>query len=287
MSIFELTTCVELGLIFGIVAIGIYLTFRVIDFPDLTCDGSFVLGAATAGVLLKAGVAPWLAMLIATTSGALAGIGTGILHVYFKMTNLLASILMAFMLYSINLKVMQNIPNIALIDNVTIFSKANPLLVLIIVTVLCAGIIGFLLLTDIGLGIRSVGQNQRLAQNCGVSISKMTLITLAISNGLIALSGALFSQHQGFADISQGVGTIIIGLAAVMIGEKIMPARNIWYAITACIMGSIIYRIVVASALHSDWLGLQTQDLNLITGMMVIAIMLLPKMRKRKINATT
>lgn len=286
MSMFELISCAELGIIFGIVAIGIYLTFRVIDFPDLTCDGSFVLGAAVAGMLIKAGCNPITALLLATIAGALAGLGTWAIHKYFKMTNLLAGILMAFMLYSINLKIMQGMPNIALIDLKTIFNYGNSLIVLSVLGCAIWALISFVLTTDFGLAMRSVGQNPRLAQNCGIAISSMTLVALMLSNALIACSGALFSQHQGFADISQGVGTIIVGLAAVIIGEKIFATRNIWINILSCIVGSIVYRILVAAALHSEWLGLETQDLNLITGILVVAIMALPSFKMRVQNAT-
>ncbi len=284
---FELISCVELGIIFGLVAIGIYLTFRIIDFPDLTCDGSFVLGAAVVAMCIKAGCNPVLALLSAGAAGAAAGLGTWALHHYFKMTNLLAGILMAFMLYSINLKVMQGMPNIALIDTFTIFDYANNLLVLCMLGVFIWAIVSFILNTDFGLALRSVGQNPRLAQNCGIGISSMTLVALMLSNGLIAFSGALFSQQQGFADVSQGTGTIIIGLAGVMIGEKLFATRNIWLSILACILGSIVYRLLVAAALHSEWLGLQTQDLNLITGVLVVAVMAVPTIKRRQVQNVT
>ncbi|HSX20889.1 MAG TPA: hypothetical protein VLG38_07210 [Gammaproteobacteria bacterium] len=285
MSYFELLSSLELGLIYGITALGICLTFRIIDFPDLTCDGSFVLGAAVAAVLLKLGYNPIFALCIAALAGGIAGLGTGVLHVYFKMTNLLAGILMAFMLYSINLKVMQGIPNIALLNTETMFTWGNPFFSLCAVAAIVWAAISFILSTDFGLALRSIGQNKRLAVNCGVQISFMTILALILSNALIAFSGALFCQHQGFADVSQGVGTIIIGLAAVMIGEKLLPSRSIWYSMFACILGSIVYRILVAAALHSEWLGLQTQDLNLITGGMVVAVMLMPTLGVRKQNA--
>jgi putative ABC transport system permease protein len=278
MSINELITSLELGLIYGIAAIGIYLTFRVIDFADLTCDGSFVLGAAVSAMLLKANFHPLIALLGAAMAGGCAGIATGILNIYFKMSNLLAGILVAYMLYSVNLKVMHGVPNIALINIATILDN-HQLAILIAIAVLIWLIIGFILSSDFGLALRSLGQNKRLALNCGINLTSMTFYGLIASNALIGISGGLFSQHQGFADVSQGLGTVIIGFASVMIGEKLLPYRSIWVAIIACLLGSIVYRIILALALHSEWLGLATQDLNLITGILVVVIMCLPPVK--------
>ena len=186
------------------------------------------------------------------------------------------------MLYSINLKVMGGIPNIALIKQVTIFTGNNSLLVLLITCGIIYLLAGYLLTTDFGLAMRSIGQNPRLAANCGVRVKQMTIICLMLSNGLISLGGALFSQQQEFADISQGIGTIIIGLAAITIGEKLLPFRTPWFMILSCLLGSIIYRLFVGLALHNEILGLETQDLNLITGLMVIGIMIMPRTRKIK-----
>ena len=281
MNAIESLMSLEIGLIYGIVAIGIYLTFRTIDFPDLTCDGSFVLGAALASVFTKAGFNPLLSILIAFIGGSLSGCVTGFLHTRFKITNLLSGILVAFMLYSINLKVMGGIPNIALIHEKTIFTNQNALIILFLISIFIFAVYSYLLKTDFGLALRSIGQNKRLAMNASVRIDHMTLIGLALSNGLISLGGALFSQHQGFCDITQGLGTVIIGLASVMIGEKILPFRSVIVAILSCLLGSIIYRLFIAMALHSDWLGLETQDLNLVTGLMIIGVMLMPHIRKK------
>ena len=286
MSGAEIIASLEIGLIYGMVAIGIYLTFRIIDFPDLTCDGSFVFGAAASAVALKMGVDPWLTLGIATLAGGLAGLATGILNVYFRVSNLLAGILVAFMLYSINLKVMGNIPNIALINEPTIFSVLHPLAILAIVALIIWLITSYILTTDFGLALRSIGQNPKIAAVYGVRISLMTIAGLVLSNALIGLGGGLFTQHQGFVDVSQGVGTVIIGLAAVMIGEKLLRFRSILFGILCCLLGSIIYRLVIALALNSEWLGLETTDLNLITGLIVIAIMWFPQSVKNDITRT-
>lgn len=285
MSIFELLSSVELGLIFGIAAIGIYLTFRIIDFPDLTCDGSFVLGAAVSAVMLQAGANPWFALCMAAVMGGLAGLLTGILHVYFKISNLLSGILTAFMLYSINLKIMGGLPNIALINLPTVFDNSNTISILLLSSVVIWLAVSFLLTTDLGLALRSLGFNKRLALNCGIHTTAMTILALILSNGLIGIGGALFSQQQGFADVSQGLGTIIICLAAVMLGEKLLPTRSLYFAVAACLLGSVLYRILVAFALHSEWLGLQTQDLNIITGLLIVGIMITPAIGRCKRNA--
>lgn len=279
MTINEITMSLEIGLIYGIVAIGIYLTFRMIDFPDLTCDGSFVLGAAASSILIKAGCNPFLALFVALVGGALAGFVTGIINSYFKVTDLLSGILVAFMLYSINLHVMSGVPNIALIGDATIFTNGSPIIILGLISILIVAVLSYSLTTNFGLALRSIGQNKELAKNYGINVKTMVMVGLALSNALIALGGALFSQHQGFADVGSGVGTVIVGLASVMIGERILQYRALWVQLTSCLLGSILYRIFISFALHSEVFGLETQDLNLITGIMVVAIMMLPRRR--------
>ena len=281
MNIGEVWMSLELGLIFGIVAVGIYLSFRVIDFPDLTCDGSFVLGGATSAILIKLGISPIYSLFCGFITGGLAGLATGILYIKLSITNLLSGILVAFVLYSINLKVMGNVPNIALINQSTIFTGHNELFILALFATLIWLLISYLLITDFGLALRSIGQNSTLALTGGVKVKTAIVITLMLSNGLIGLGGALFVQHQGFADISQGVGTVIIGLVGVMIGERLFPFHHPIIKISACIIGSILYRFLIAFALHSEILGIQTQDLNLMTGCMVIGMMLIPYGGKR------
>jgi putative ABC transport system permease protein len=279
MTLNEIMMSFEIGLIYGLVAIGIYITFRIIDFPDLTCDGSFVLGAAVSSILIKTGYNPWFAIIAALIAGCFAGIATGILYTRLKITDLLSGILVSFMLYSINLHVMGGLPNIALINATTIFDQTSAIGLLCLIALVICLLIGYFFVTDFSLGLRSIGQNKRLAQNSGVNIKTMTIIGLALSNSLIALGGALFSQNQGFVDVGSGIGTVIVGLASVMIGERILQYRSIIIQILSCIIGSIIYRILIGLSLHSDVLGLQTSDLNLITGIMVIAIMYMPRRR--------
>jgi putative ABC transport system permease protein len=279
MTLNEIMMSLEIGLIYGIVALGIYITFRIIDFPDLTCDGSFVFGAAVSSMLIKSGYNPWFAIIAALITGCMAGIATGILYTRLKITDLLSGILISFMLYSVNLHVMGGLPNIALAQYNTIFYQTSAIGILCFIALLICLTIGYIFITDFGLAVRSIGQNKRLAQNSGVNIKMMTIIGLALSNGLIALGGALFSQSQGFVDIGSGVGTVIVGLASVMIGERILQCRSMLVQIISCIIGSVVYRMLIGLALHSDVFGMQTSDLNLITGIMVIAIMYMPRRR--------
>lgn len=281
LSFSEVLISLELGLIYGIVAIGIYLTFRIINFPDLTCDGSFVCGAAVSTIALKAGWNPALAVLAAAAAGAFAGGTTGLVYSYGRVTDLLSGILVAFMLYSINLRIMGGVPNIALLQESTLFTYGynQALILLLIAFILWIGC-RYLLKTDFGLALRSIGQNVRLAENNGINVAKITMIGLILSNMLIGLGGGLFSQHQGFTDISQGLGTVIIGLAAVTIGEKIFALTTMGWRLFACLTGSILYRLIMAVALHNESLGLETSDLNLITGLILIGIMRLPAIKR-------
>jgi putative ABC transport system permease protein len=284
MNAFEIINAIEIGLIYGIAAIGIFIAFRIIDFPDMTCDGSFVLGAAISAVLIKFDHNPWLALCAAAFGGALAGLATGVIHSFFKISPLLSGILVAFTLYSVNIRAMGGIPNIPLIGKLTIFSNENSALILSILALSVSAATIWLFATDFGLGARSIGQSTTVAANYGVSIRFVTIIVLMVSNALIGLSGAIFNQHQCFADVSQGVGTLIIGLAAVMIGEKLCPLRTCFAIIPACVIGSIVYRIFIGFALHSEYFGLKTHDLNLITGLLIIVVMLLPSMGKFRVN---
>jgi putative ABC transport system permease protein len=205
----ELLTSLDIGLLFGIAAIGIYLTFRTINFSDLTCDGSFVLGASVSAALIKHGFGPYFALLISLLSGGIAGSFTGLLNVKCKITDLLSGIIVAFMLYSINIKILGNSPNITLIDHITLFSNKNTTLVAISITMaLTLGLI-WLMLSNFGLKLRAIGHNKSSATVFGINVNSMTIIGLIISNAMIATAGGLLSQYQGFCDISSGTGTLV------------------------------------------------------------------------------
>ncbi len=279
---------VELGLVYAFVAIGVYLAFRVLDFPDLTVDGSFPLGAAVTAVLIIAGVNPWLSAGVAMVAGAGAGLVTAMLNVRFRILNLLASILTMIALFSVNLRVMGK-PNVALINADTMLSPffghglrdfyVRPLFVGVLVIV-AVFLVWRFLESDAGLSMRATGANPRMARAQGVSTDRQIYHGIALSNALVALGGALFAQTNGFADVTSGVGTIVVGLAAVIIGETLFGARGILMALIGCVLGSILYRIAIQLALSSDVLGLQASDLNLVTAVLVTVALVLPRLRR-------
>jgi putative ABC transport system permease protein len=274
----------EIGLIYGLVALGVFLSFRVLSFPDLTVDGSFPLGAAVTASAIVAGVDPYLATLLAILAGALAGLVTAVLNVRFRILHLLASILTMIALFSINLRIMGR-PNIALIAEPTVLTPFEGLGVTamllkpLVVGVLLAAVVALLasfLVSEYGLAMRATGANPRMARAQGIATGQTVYVGMALSNALVALAGALFAQTNGFADITIGTGTIVVGLAAVIVGETILPARRIWLVVLACVLGSILYRLAVAFALNADVLGLEASDLNLVTAVLVGLALILP-----------
>jgi len=292
MSLFSLLGAVEIGLIFSLVALGVYISFRLLRFPDLTVDGSFPLGGAVCAILISTGTNPWLATLAATAAGALAGLVTGWLNVKLKIMDLLASILMMIALYSVNLRIMGG-PNVPLINDTTLFTLLQPEsipdyvarpMVLFVVVVLAKLALDWFFATERGLAIRATGSNARMARAQGVNTGAMVLLGMAISNALVGLAGALFAQTQGGSDISMGIGTIVIGLAAVIVGESILPSRRTVYATLAVIVGAIVYRFFIAAALNSDFIGLKAQDLNLVTAALVTVALVIPQL-KRKLSS--
>ncbi|CAG9172132.1 ABC transporter permease [Cupriavidus respiraculi] len=289
MSLFSLMGALEIGLIFSLVALGVLISFRILNFPDLTVDGSFPLGGAVAATLIAAGQDPFLATAVAIVAGCIAGLITGWLNVRLKIMDLLASILMMIALYSINLRVMGR-PNVPLITEPTIFTilqpewlpdyLLRPALLLVVVIAAKLGLDWFFA-SQRGLAMRATGANPRMARSQGIATGRATLAGMALSNGLVALAGALFAQTQGGADISMGIGTIVIGLAAVIIGETILPARRLVLTTLAVVLGAILYRFFIALALNSDFIGLKAQDLNLVTALLVTVALVLPATRKK------
>ena len=289
MSLFSLLGAVEIGLIFSLVALGVYISFRLLRFPDLTVDGSFPLGGAVCAILISTGTNPWLATLAATAAGALAGLVTGWLNVKLKIMDLLASILMMIALYSVNLRIMGG-PNVPLINDTTLFTLLQPEsipdyvarpMILFVVVVLAKLALDWFFATERGLAIRATGSNARMARAQGINTGAMVLLGMAISNALVGLAGALFAQTQGGSDISMGIGTIVIGLAAVIVGESILPSRRIVWATLAVIVGAIVYRFFIAAALNSDFIGLKAQDLNLVTAVLVTVALVIPQLKRK------
>ncbi len=276
-------TAIDLGLIFGLMALGVYLTFRVLDFADLTIDGSFTSGAATAATLIVAGWQPLTATLAGTAVGLVAGLVTGLLNTWGKIHPLLAGILTQIALYSINLRIMGK-ANVPLLRTTTLFTPLRDKgllgtwvsvgILAALLAVFVAALVWFLS-TDIGLALRATGDNEGMARAQGVNTDAMTLLGLSLSNGLVALSGALFAQYQGYADIGMGIGLIVAGLASVIIGTAIINNGHIWITALAVVCGSIIYRLIIQAALTIPWFD--PNDMKLLSALIVITALLLPR----------
>ncbi len=291
MSLIAFLGAIELGFIYGLVALGIFISFRILEFPDLTVDGSFPLGAAVSASLIVSGFDPFLATFLALLAGCLAGFVTAWLNVRLKILHLLASILTMIALYSINLRIMGR-PNIALITEDTIltpFSKLADMLgvssymlmpfVFLLLAIVIKLLLDWFLGSKMGLAMRATGANAKMARANGIYDSRMILLGVAMANGLVALGGAVFAQSQGSADITMGVGVIVIGLASVIGGEALLTPTRIVRATIGCILGSITYWLAVSLALNADFIGLEAQDLKLVTALLVALALVLPGSR--------
>jgi len=277
------------GLVFGLVAIGVYLTLRVLAFPDLTVDGSYTLGGATTAVLIVHGVHPVPATLAAIGAGLCAGLITGVLNTKLRLPALLAGILMMVGLYSINLRIMGG-ANLSLLRQVTTFHKvaaflglsSGSIVVSIIVALAIAVIVFFILnwflRTEIGLALRATGDNEQMVRGLGMDTDKNVLMGCAISNGLVGLAGAVVAQGQRFADVGMGIGMIVMGLASVIIGEALFRPRGVARLLLAAIGGAFCYRLFITIALR---LGMAPGDLKLITAVLVVIVLAVPFIRKK------
>ena len=272
----------DLGLVFAVMALGVYISFRILNFADLTVDGSFTTGAATAAALIVAGVDPWLATAASVGVGLVAGSITGVLHAKGGINPLLAGILTQIALYSINLRIMGR-ANVPLLRADTIISPlreakvlGTPVSVLIFLglAVVVAGVLVWLLSTDVGLSMQATGDNESMIRSLGVNTDAMKIGGLALSNGLVALCGALIAQYQGFADIGMGIGLIVAGLASVNNGQAILGPRTVLVAASAVVLGSVIYRLVIQLALM---IGFNPNDMKLISAVLVVVALLLPQ----------
>jgi len=273
---------IALGLLYALMALGVYITFRILNFPDLTVDGSFATGGGIAAIMITHGYHPALATLAAFAGGILAGICTGLLHTKGKVNGLLAGILMMIALHSINLRIMGR-PNVSIVNIDTLISPiVKPVGLFILVAGIGVLIVKLLLdaflHTDMGLSLRATGDNERMIRSFGANTDRTKILGVSLSNGLVAVSGALIAQQGGFADVTMGVGMIVIGLASVIIGEAIFGTRSVFFATLAVVLGSIIYRIVVALALRVELL--KASDLKLITALIVIVALVVPYVRR-------
>jgi len=293
----QLPGAVAQGLIWGVMAIGVYITFRILDIADLTVDGSIATGGAVAAILITNGVNPWLATLIAFAVGMAAGAVTGLFHTAMGIPAILSGILTQLALYSVNLRIQgigtdlgsrANVPMsinkyknmLVSLRNVGHLSLDNPIWLMLLISLILIGVMYWFFGTEYGCGLRAVGANQQMARAQGINTSTGKVIGLMISNGLVTFSGALMAQYQGFSDVSMGRGAIVIGLAAVIIGEVIFGKlfRNFALKLLAVSLGAIIYYLVIQVVL---WLGLNTDDLKLLTALVVALFLATPYWKSR------
>lgn len=287
ISMASFLSAISQGLLWSILAIGVYITYRVLDFADLTTEGSFPLGAAIAAQCIVNGGNPFSATLLSFIVGLVAGFVTGILHTKLKIPGLLAGILVMTGLYSINLRVMGGKANLPLLKQTTIitavvekfnFSTANAVMLVGIVSVVVVILILWLMFsTEFGFALRATGDNPKMISALGVNTDIMIILGLMISNGLISLSGGLIAQYNGYADVGMGVGTIVIGLASVIIGEVLLGRRGMAWCLASVVVGSILYRIIIAFVLANK---LQPTDLKLFSSIVLVICLSLPAVKE-------
>lgn len=285
MSWYALSGSIEQGFAYGVLALGVYLTFRVLRFADLTVDGTFPLGAAVTSVLIVGGASPFTASAAGFLAGMAGGAITGLLHTKMRIQGLLASILTMTALYSVNLRIMGR-PNVSLLRQPTVFTQLraagfdHPLLELIVfaaIAIFLKLLLDAFLSTQLGLALRATGDNAAMIRSFGVNTENMTVLGLAFSNGLVALSGALVAQYQGYADVGMGLGTIITGLASVIVGHALLRPTTVFRGTLGALIGSIVYRLAIYFALRA---GFAPTDLRIVTAVIVILALSGPALRE-------
>ena len=285
---------IEQGLIYAILSLGVYITYKILDFPDLSVDSSFPLGAAVTAVLISHGVHPLLTLPVATLAGALAGVITGVIHVKCHVRDLLSGIITMTGLYSINLRIAEGKANLPIFGSPTLFKNDltaalpkelaayAPVVILLALVILCKLILDWFLRTRAGYLLRAVGDNPTLVTSLAKDGGMVKIQGLAIANAFVALSGCIMGQYQRFFEISMGTGAIVIGLASVIIGTNVFRNFTLMRATTAVIVGSILYKACVALALS---LGLSPQDMKLVTAVLFLLILALGEIRRKKVKA--
>lgn len=278
---------IALGLIWGIMAIGVYITYKVLDFADLTVDGSICTGGAVCAVLMAAGVNAWLAILVAMLAGALAGLVTGIFHTLMGIPAILSGILTQLILWSVNLKIMGQANTAVdtrgqyvIISATSMENTAWSILILVGFIAVIVGLLYWFFGTEMGCGIRATGNNPNMSRAQGINVNLNKIIGLMLSNALVALAGALLVQYQGFADINMGRGAIVIGLAAVIIGEAIVTriSRNFAVQLLGVVLGGIIYYIVYQFVI---WLNIDTEYLKMLAAIVVAIFLAVPYLKEK------
>ncbi|MGC8765385.1 MAG: ABC transporter permease [Brevinematia bacterium] len=284
------------GLIYSLMVLGVYFTFRFLDFPDLTVDGTFPLGACIVARFLLGGINPFLAMFFSFLAGGLAGMVTALIHNRLRVPGLLAGILTMTMLYSINIRIIGDRANVSLLKVNTVFSiigekfkgyvgyEFSTLIFLVLFVLIIKLLLDIFFVTDLGLSLRALGSNERFVIQLGINPETLKLIGIALSNGLVALSGGIAAQYQGFSDVGMGQGIIISGLASVMIGEFfIFSRKNVFLMTSSAILGSFFYKTVMYFGRFYGYLIKMTpNDLKLLTGVLIIILIIVSRVKKTK-----
>ena len=285
----------EQGMIYGIMALGVYITYKILDFPDLTVDGSFPMGAAITAVMITNGVPAILTRPVCFLAGALAGVLTGLIHVKLKVRDLLSGIIMMTALYTVNLRIAGR-ANLPFYKEVTVFDNSlvngicqgalaswKIVLVMVVITVVVKVLLDAYLKTGSGFLLRAVGDNASIVTAMGRDRGKVKILGLAIANGLVTLSGCLFAQQQRYFDVTMGTGTVVIGLASVIIGTTVFKKVTFLRVTSSVVIGSLIYKACVAVAIR---MGMQSTDLKLITAILFLLILVVGTERKKKVKST-
>lgn len=286
------------GLLWAVMAVGVYITFRLLDIADLSAEGVFPLGAAVSASIISmeysqelAPYIPFIATLVAFFAGSIAGFAAGLIHTKLNIPPLLTGILVLTGLYSINLNIMDGRPNIALLGKVTIFTglqEATGLdkntvvaIVTLLVLLLIIGLLVMFLHTEIGLALRATGDNDKMSEANGINTNRMKIVGYMIGNGLIGLSGAMLAQNNGFADIGMGTGTIVIGLASVIIAEVVVPNLSLGKRLATVILGSFVYRLIIDTILNQPYVDVKATDLRLFQAILLMIVLYLPEFQKQ------
>jgi putative ABC transport system permease protein len=293
------------GLAFAGLALAVYLTFRILDFPDLTVDGSLGFGAAISAVLINAGWNPWLTLLAAVAAGAVAGLTTGVLHTRLGINGLLASILVAISMFTINLRVMAGQSNVSVGGANTVFYDANyqsgqvgrwleainpdlgklvavqATVILLVLTAIIVAVIAWWLGTEQGIALRATGDNPRMIRALGVNTGRMQVLGLTVANGLCGLSGALLAQFLGFSDITLGPGSILTGLAAVILGEALLRGNSVRAGLIGAVLGSIAFQVLLTLIQLQNVIVIEATDYKLASALIVLIALLVPSLRGR------
>jgi len=284
MALSTLQGAMELGLIYAILAFGVYISFRILDIPDLSVDGTFITGCGAAAICTLNGH-PYLGVFAALIAGALAGGVTGFLQTKCKIQPILSGILVMSGLYSINYKIMGNTPNISLFDKETIFtqfsswsqSKLMPLILCILIVIMVFIVLYVFLKTQLGMCLRATGDNEAMVRASSVNSDRMKILGLALANGLVAFSGGILAQYQNFADVNDGIGKLVIGLASIIVGEAFFGKKTLFRSFLAVVSGAIVYRFLLTFALQ---LGVNATDQRLLSALLVTLAISFPVLKK-------